>query len=273
MGRMSRELDKALSKTIQSQTVNGGWPWFPGMPENRYITQHIVTGMGHLDHLGIKSIREDQKVQNMIYKAVHYLDREITKDFAYVKKWDKDYLIRKHIGYSQIQYLYARSYFPEISLDKDAKEAIAYYKGQAETYWLEFNIYAEGMIALAAHRFDMKELATDIVKSLKDRSIQNEEFGMYWKDYVVGYYWYEAPIETQALMIEVFDEVTDDQAAVEELKIWLLKQKQTTNWKTTKQTTEAVYALLLKGTDLLATDEMVDITVGGKAIEYVKEPA
>jgi len=271
MGRMSRELDKALSKTIQSQTVNGGWPWFPGMPENRYITQHIVTGMGHLDHLGIKSIREDEKVQRMIYKAVNYLDREIVKDFAYVKKWDKDYLINQHLGYSQIQYLYARSYFPEINLDKDTKEAIAYYKGQAETYWLEFNIYAEGMIALAAHRFEMKELATDIVKSLKDRSIQNEEMGMYWKDYVVGYYWYEAPIETQALMIEVFDEVTDDQAAVDELKIWLLKQKQTTNWKTTKQTTEAVYALLLKGTDLLSSDEMVAITLGGKSIDYIKE--
>lgn len=273
MGRMSRELDKALSKTIQSQGYNGGWPWFPGMPENRYITQHIVTSMGHLDHLGIKSIREDNKVQTMIYKAVHYLDKAIAEDFAYVKKWDKDYLIHQHIGYTQIQYLYARSYFPEIEMNREAKEAISYYKEQAKTYWLQFNIYAEGMIALAAHRFEMKTLATDIVKSLKDRAIQNDEFGMYWKDYVVGYYWYEAPIETQALMIEMFDEVTNDQAAVDELKIWLLKQKQTTNWKTTKQTTEAVYALLLKGSDLLADDQNVEIKIGGKAIEYLNEPA
>src|SRR5690606_26012433 len=85
--------------------------------------------------------------------------------------------------------------------------------------------------------------------------------------------WYQAPIETQALMIELFDEVTNDQSSVEELKIWLLKQKQTTNWKTTKQTTEAVYALLLKGTDLLANDEMVTITVGDKNIEYSDNPS
>jgi len=273
MDRMSKELDKALSKTIKAQSVNGGWPWFPGMPESRYITQHIITGMGHLDHLGIKDVKENQKVWQMVKKGVDYLDGEIVRDYQYAKKWDTGYLTNQHLGYTQIQYMYARSYFPQLEMNKATKEAVDYYKDQAIKFWLNFNVYAKGMIALAAHRFEMKELSTDIVKSLKDNAIRHEEFGMYWKEYQVGYYWYEAPIETQALMIEMFDEVTNDQETVEELKIWLLKQKQTTNWKTTKQTTEAVYALLLKGSDLLASDEMVAITVGGKPIEYVSTPS
>ena len=272
MDRMSKELDKALTKTIKAQSVNGGWPWFPGMPESRYITQHIITGMGHLDHLGIKDVKENHKVWQMVKNGVQYLDGEIYKDYKYAKKYDPDYLKNQHIGYSQVQYLYARSYFPQIDMNKDTKEAVSYYKDQAQKFWLNFNIYAEGMIALAAHRFEMTSLATDIVKSLKDRSIKHDEFGMYWKDYTVGYYWYEAPVETQALMIEMFDEVTNDQESVEELKIWLLKQKQTTNWKTTKQTTEAVYALLLKGSDLLANDQLVEITVGGSPIVYTDKP-
>lgn len=271
MERMSRELDKALAKTIKTQSANGGWPWFPGMRESRYITQHIITGMGHLDHLGIKDVRENRKVWNMIEKGVDYLDRQIRIDYESAKKWDPNYLKNQHIGYTQVQYLYARSYFPKIGMSKGTKEAVNYYKEQAEKFWLNFNIYAEGMIALAAHRFEMINLSTDIVKSLKDRSIHTEEFGMYWKDYYVGYYWYEAPVETQALMIEMFDEVTNDQESVEELKIWLLKEKQTTNWKTTKQTSEAVYALLLKGSDLLASDELVEISIGGKEIQYVDE--
>ena len=268
MNRMSKELDKALGKTIKTQSSNGGWPWFPGMKENRFITQHIITGMGHLDHLGIKDVRENHKTWAMVKKGVKYLDGEIVRDFNHAKKWDKNYLKNQHLSYTQIQYLYARSYFPKIGMDKKTQEAVNYYKNQAETYWLNFNIYAEGMLALAAHRMQMSDLANDIVKSLKDRAIQHEEFGMYWKDYRAGFYWYQAPIETQAVMIEMFDEVADDQESVENLKIWLLKQKQTTNWKTTKQTTEAVYALLLKGTDLLASDDLVEITVGGKAIEY-----
>ena len=272
MERMSREMGKAFGKIMKMQGGNGGWAWFPGMKENRYITQHIVTGMGHLDHLGIKEVHNNRGVWQMITKAVQFLDREIVDDYKDAKRWDPDYKINQHIGYTQIQYLYARSYFMDIPLDKATEEAVGYYKDQAVKYWLKFYIYAEGMIALAAHRFEMSELANDIVKSLKDRSIQHEEFGMYWKDYYVGYYWHEAPIETQALMIEMFDEVAQDDASVEELKICLLKEKQTTHWKTTKQTTEAVYALLLKGSDLLASDDLVNITLGGKPIKYTSRP-
>ena len=44
-------------------------------------------------------------------------------------------------------------------------------------------------------------------------------------------------------MIEAFDEVANDKVAVEDCKVWLLKQKQTQDWKTTKATADAVYAL------------------------------
>jgi len=97
--------------------------------------------------------------------------------------------------------------------------------------------------------------------------LKNEEFGMYWKDNSGGYYWYQAPIETQALLIEAFDEVTNDQETVEELKVWLLKQKQTTDWKTTKATAEACYALLLRGTAILENTEQVEISIKGKTLE------
>jgi len=102
---------------------------------------------------------------------------------------------------------------------------------------------------------------------------------MYWKSNTSSYYWYQAPIETQALMIEVFTEVESDKIElgrtdsvlrrndVDNLKIWLLKNKQTNRWKTTKATTEAVYALLLQGTDWLENTEFVDITIGNKTIK------
>jgi hypothetical protein len=47
----------------------------------------------------------------------------------------------------------------------------------------------------------------------------------------------------------------------------LLKQKQTQDWKTTKATADAVYALLLRGSDLLASDALVEVSLGGDAIE------
>ena len=46
------------------------------------------------------------------------------------------------------------------------------------------------------------------------------------------------------------------------MKTWLLKNKQTNNWKTTKATAEACYALLLQGTDWLSNEPVVEIKLG-----------
>ncbi len=274
LNRMSNELERALKKLQQLQVSNGGWTWFKGMPENRYMTQHIVTGMGHLDHLGVKNIRNDAKTWNMVQKAVRYLDDRVREDYDWLKKHSVD-MEKDHLSSDAIQYLYARSYFlNDVEISSRNKEAHNYYIKQSEKYWLNKSRYMQGMIALALHRQTPNKTGIHteqkIIASLKENAINHDELGMYWKENVSGYYWYQAPIETQALLIEAFDEVTNDQESVEAMKVWLLKQKQTQDWKTTKATTEACYALLLRGTDLLASDQLVEIKVGGQIIDPKK---
>src|SRR5215472_15307596 len=104
------------------------------------------------------------------------------------------------------------------------------------------------------------------MNSLRERSVSNEEMGMFWRETELSWWWYRAPIETQALMIEAFDEVAHDSTAVEDCKVWLLKQKQTQDWKTTKATADAVYALLLRGKELLSSDALVEVRLGGKSV-------
>lgn len=274
LNRMSNELGRAEMKLQQLQVSNGGWTWFKGMPESRYITQHIVTGMGHLDHLGVKNIREDYKTWNMVKKAVLYLDNRVREDYEWLKKHKVD-MTKDHLNYEIIQYLYARSYFlSDVEISSSNKEAYNYYLKQANDFWLTKSRYMQGMIALALHRNGQPKTGIHteqkIIASLKDNAIQHDELGMYWKDNISGYYWYQAPIETQALLIEAFDEVANDAESVESMKVWLLKQKQTQDWRTTKATTEACYALLLRGTDLLASDELVEIKVGNTIIDPKK---
>src|SRR5690349_20873747 len=97
--------------------------------------------------------------------------------------------------------------------------------------------------------------------------------GMFWRDSELSWWWYRAPIETQALMIEAFDEVAEDAKAVEDCKVWLLKQKQVQDWKTTKATADAVYALLLRGANLLASDARVGVALGGQTVEPARTEA
>ena len=274
LNTMSNNVNSAFVKLEKLQCSNGGFMWFSGMPDDRYITQHIITGFGHLDHLGVISLQNDYKAWNMVQRGIRYLDNEVRKDYEWIKKnvkkedWDKD-----HLSDEQIQYLYVRTYFiDKIEISSNCKEAYAYFRGQEQKYWLNQNKYLQGMIALALFRSDDKIVPLKILASLKENALNNEEMGMYWKENSGGYYWWQAPIETQALLIEAFDEISGDQKVVDDMKVWLLKQKQTQDWKTTKATTEAIYALLLRGADWLETEPKVEITVGNNIIDPAKMP-
>jgi uncharacterized protein YfaS (alpha-2-macroglobulin family) len=268
LNKMANEQKSALKKILEAQTGNGGFTWFPGFPEDRYITQHIVAGLGHLDVLGVKSVRNDDRIWEMVRKAINYMDNKMQDHYEYLKAEAEKGRINlndNHLDYTEIHYLYGRSYFKDVLIDNRNKEGFNYFLGQTKKYWLNNDIYMQGMITLALHRNDDKIIPAAIIKSLKERSLYSEEMGMYWKT-EHGYYWYQAPVETQALMIEVFDEVAKDQKTVEELKVWLLKQKQTQDWKTTKATSEACYALLRRGTDILTSDTLVEVTIGNQPI-------
>ncbi|MCX6157281.1 MAG: hypothetical protein NTY74_04790, partial [Ignavibacteriae bacterium] len=202
MNIMRMELDRAVRKLKGMQVSNGAWPWFEGMPEDRYITQHIVAGFGKLNKLGIRKLEEDENVSNMVYPALGYLDGQIKKDYENIlENVKKGYtkLSDNNTGSFQIHYLYTRSYFKDIAVDEENKVAFEYFKGQAAKYWNNRGWYTEGMIALALSRYGDEVVPMGIVKSLKENSLNSEEMGMYWKENVWGYYWYEAPIETQAL--------------------------------------------------------------------------
>jgi len=271
LNHMANELDRALSKLEKMQTSNGGWPWFEGMPDDRYITQYIITGMGHLDHLGVKNVHNDSKVWNMVTKGTRYLDDRIREDYEEILKYGHPEL--DNIGYEEIQYLYARSYFKDIPIASRNQKAFDYFKGQEQQFWNDNKgRYMQGMMALTLNRYDDKVTPGKIMKSLKENSISSEEMGMYWKENYDGFYWWEAPIECQALLIEAFDEVSHDEQSVDDLKVWLLKSKQTQNWRTTKATTEACYALLLRGTDWLSTGSDVEITMGNTKIDPKNMP-
>lgn len=262
LSRMNNELDASINKLAKMQLPNGAWPWFDGGPDNRYITQYIVCGIGHLKKLGVDP--NNTKLKNMMIPAVEYLDNQIKRDYDYLVKWEYN-LDLDNISYFQIQYLYARSFFKEIPVKEKYKTAYDYYYGQAEKYWLNKGIYMQGMIALAHFRGGNVNFSTSVMRSIKENAVKSDEMGMYWKQ-LAGWYWYEAPIETQSLLIEAFAEITNDQVAVEEMKIWLLKNKQTNDWKTTKATADACYVLLLNGTNLLAEEPVIDVTLGNKTI-------
>ncbi|MBA2249825.1 MAG: alpha-2-macroglobulin [Chitinophagaceae bacterium] len=271
MVRMSNELETSIAKLKDMQAPNGGFVWFKGGPDDRYITQYIVTGIGHIKKIKAYKKDHEEKLKAILNTAIPYLDRKIKEDYDNLIKY-KSNLKNNNLGSIAIQYLYMRSFFPEYPVAAASLTAYNYYHEQSKKYWLSESKYMQGMIALSLFRTNDNITPHAITRSLKENSINNDELGMYWKEWNVGgYWWYQAPVESQAMMIEAFDEVDKDQKAVDDLKTWLLKNKQTNNWHTTKATAEACYALLLQGSDtkakgLLDEEKNVTIKLGNTVI-------
>lgn len=266
MVKMSGEMNKAFNKLKEMQSSNGGFVWFKGGPDDRYITQYIITGIGHLRKLNAVTGDNYQKIKSVVDKAVPYLDMMLKKEYDDLLRY-KVKLNQNNLSNTAIQYLYMRSFFSEYKIAAANETAVNYYKGQAKKYWLSNGKYMQAMIALALHRDGETAVPKDIIKSLKENAISNEELGMYWKEFSTGgYWWYQAPVESQAMMIEAFTDVDKNAGTIDDLKTWLLKNKQTTNWKTTRATAEACYALLLGGSNWLSEEKEVTVSLGNVTV-------
>jgi len=264
--RLDAETDRTLRKLEELLLPEGAWPWFPGGPRNDFISLYVVSGFGRLRQLGV------DLPMALPLRALPRLDTWIDERYQDLK--ERKVLDRQNIDATVGLYLYGRSFFlTDQPLPASSQEAFGYWLQQAREHWLKLDRQTQGHLALAMKRFgnaihhDAQGTAAAIAKSLKEHSVTSEEMGRFWNDTPpADGWWYRAPIETQVLMIEVLQVVTQDAAAVEECRIWLLKQKQTQGWKSTKATADAVYAILLTGPSLLGSDALVQVQLANQNI-------
>ena len=136
LNKMSYEKGKALKKLLRMQAPNGGWPWFQGMPDSRYITQYIVEGLGEMQKYGIIDIKSDNKLFYAVKKAVKYLDNRNREDYEDLLKYKAD-LSKDHLYNTTIHYLYTRSLWSKLPMDKKEKTGYNYYYEQSQKFWVK----------------------------------------------------------------------------------------------------------------------------------------
>ncbi|MGZ5244367.1 MAG: alpha-2-macroglobulin family protein, partial [Bacteroidia bacterium] len=260
---MAASMESTISKLEQMQRPDGGWPWFEGMPTDRFITQYIITGLGRMEKMNIQTVHLE-RLRSMMIKAIIYMDEQMLAEHENIKKHHAKTLDANHLSTSIVQYFYARSYFKYLPMQKPYQFAYVYWQQQITKYWTSVGLQQKAMLAIAMRQIDNDKLAHKIMHSVDEYALHSDEMGMYWKEAQTrGYFWYQQPTETQSLLIEAYDLVEHNAGAVEEMKLWLLKQKQTQNWGSSKATADAVYALIMTGKNQLASQKQVKVFLGG----------
>ncbi len=265
---LQQNLAEAASKLRVNQMESGAWSWIAGSRyENNYVTAAILTDYGRLRHMVGKKALEKARLEEAMKRALTYIDKENYNHYLRCSKAKEDRTIN-------IDYLYLRSFYTEKPKKKDYKSSHDYFYSNALRYHKEVeNLYSMAQLAMVFYRHGDTKAAEKMVKRLKQRALTNNEQGMYWRDNVSGYLWHEHPIAVQSLLIEAFATVTPkDTESIARMQQWLLKQKQTTSWKSDIATVNAITALLA-GKPSLGSEmaESVTMTVGGKALTTPKQ--
>jgi hypothetical protein len=265
--RAANETRSALDRLETLRNGDGGWPWFPGGRSCDPVTLSIIAGFGRLRAAGVAI-----DVQPAL-AALPWLDARLVEEERLAKSLEDPVLTP--IGAFA---LYARSFFRDDAPPQGAAaEAVRWGLDVGRKRWMKIAARrSQGHVAIALARAGDRDTALSIVDSLKQRAVdadvkpgaeKDSWQGMWWRDqHPVWWSWVSAPIETQAVMIETFDEVAGDADAVEAMKVWLLAQKRTSRWPGNVATADAVAALFGRGRDLLASRELVTVTVGGEAV-------
>ena len=254
----------ALKLIQQKQKYNGGWPWMDGMPESPYISTYILSGFGKLQKMGAWSSlsQADQNTaQSICDKAVRYLEYEVAETYRYMKAHSKgkDW----PIGSSTLNELYALSFFKEQNSDRDFAKAKDYYLKSLDKEWTSFNFNQRSKGALVLYRNGNEKTAKLMIQSFKECAQKNEQIGMYWPK---KYFSFESHIATHANIMAAFAEIDQNQEMIDELRVWLLTQKQTNKWENSASTADAIYALLMRGSDWFEEGKEVTLRFGNTPI-------
>lgn len=263
LNQMKNETEQAQNKLIRRQNGDGGFAWFEGGESSPYITEHIILGFGQLKFM----LKEKAgtylipSLKQVIKSAIEYSDKQTIQ---YINSQIKEK--QKVDGRDLMHYYYVRSFWRE---DYKIPAQISRYLNDItkniSLYFKNYDLQAKAMTALVLNRYGYPDMAKKIIHNLKETAVESDELGMYWKENQPGWYEYQAPVDTQARLIEAFAEITPaDVPAIEEMKVWLLKNRQTNAWNSTKATTNAVYALMNFGKDWTNAEKGVKAWVGGK---------
>lgn len=263
--RLKVESAASLRKLAERRLPDGGWGWFPGGVSSPWVTRTVVLGLGRLREAGAPVDI------NFVLPSIPVLDRELAVAFSEIKK-HKDYENGDYLSSETAHTLQARAYFlKDAPVSPESKDAYDFFLTQAKNHWDKLDRASQARLALALPTFGDNDTPASIVKSLRERSVSDGDKGMRWNDAPAAGWWrpWVAPIETQALMVEVFETVAKDPAAADACRLALLANKRTNAWPTTTGTAEACYALLMRGSDWTTSGEPLAVSVGGAALTPV----
>lgn len=275
LNTMNSQLAVSVEKLGELQNADGAWSWYKGMQGSRYVTTQVMEMLVRLNALTHQDA--DSRMQPMIQKGFEYLGKQAAEEYKSMKEAEKKGAVGLRPSEQVLRYLYICVLDGKAPVDKKVNQ---YFIDKLSGEGKELTIYEKALGAIILQQAGKVAEAKLFMQSLMEYSVVTDEMGRYFDTPKARYSWFSYKIPTEVAAMEAIQRITKDTKAIDEMKRWLLKQKQTQTWETLIATADAVYALMATGaSDLLANTGGVEITLGKEmirtpvddAIGYIKK--
>jgi len=252
----SIDFHSQIEKLSHLQNADGGFVWLSNgrsMNTSAWATSQVVELLGDLKQMDC--LPSDSLLQPLIEKALQHLDRNICALDA--KNRVAVTLIGNDSCNPFIEYAYLRSAFgadyryENDSIAQICKRLMNTTLNTVTHSWQELDLAQRAFAAILLARQDRESDAKPILESLNQMAVHDAVRGMYWSNFNQSSYFH--PVACTSLMLQAFAEAGPQAyaASVEEIRQWLLLEKQTSKWGNGSMAAHAVHALLLSGEDWL----------------------
>ena len=266
LNTMNSQLAVSVEKLGELQNADGAWSWYKGMQGSRYVTTQVMEMLVRLNALTPQDA--DSRMQPMIQKGFEYLGKQAAEEYKSMKEAEKKGAVGIRPSEQVLRYLYICALDGKAPVDEKVNR---YFIDKLSGEGKELTIYGKALGAIILQQAGKVAEAKLFMQSLMEYSVVTDEMGRYFDTPKARYSWFSYKIPTEVAAMEAIQRITKDTKAIDEMKRWLLKQKQTQTWETPIATADAVYALMATGaSDLLANTGGVEITLGK---EVIRTPA
>lgn len=266
LNTMNSGLAVSVEKLRELQNGDGAWSWYKGMQGSRYVTTQVMEMLVRLNALTPQDA--DSRMQPMIQKGFEYLGKQAAEEYKSMKEAEKKGAVGIRPSEQVLRYLYICALDGKAPVDEKVNR---YFIDKLSGEGKELTIYGKALGAIILQQVGKVAEAKLFMQSLMEYSVVTDEMGRYFDTPKARYSWFSYKIPTEVAAMEAIQRITKDTKAIDEMKRWLLKQKQTQTWETPIATADAVYVLMATGTsDLLANTGGVEITLGK---EVIRTPA
>lgn len=247
------------------QNPDGGFSWYQGYPSSYGTSLYILKNLGKINVWLKGNVKDYQSSEQkeLVKNLIQYVDNEI----------DKYYDVKKENVWTNwaLDYLDTRNYWEkEYPLKGKGATLKSLVKQKAKSAKItDFTFFGLHRAALLTSDYGLKDVSDKLMNYLKETSVDTKTQGVYWKQNLDDWGWFSSKVVNHAGALEAFNKLKpSDQKFLEEMKIWLITQKEVNSWGSSRGTSEVIFTILNSGKSWTSAEsDKATIIWGGKELQ------